>query len=158
MPVLRCAAKRNIFTTIVPASCAHFFQVQDTDIFARFKLFFRRRLQERMATGRNADLSAPVIVEESNTAIASVINGLDWSASFRKNGFGHDAFARKSLLEALQWDAYPVLPRTTPSYEAFKEIFPQRSVIPFDLLLPPTVGLPPRPGCPRACQPSMRLS
>ena len=144
IPVLRCAAKHNIFTIIAPASCTHYFQVLDADIFARFKLFFRRRLQERMATGRNADLSTAVITEEINTTIVSVINGMDWSATFRKNGFGQDPFARTSLLEALQWDAYPLLPETIPSYDAFAHIFPQHSVIPFDLLLRPTIGLPVR--------------
>jgi hypothetical protein len=143
-PVLRCAEKHNIFTMIVPASCTHLFQVLDTDVFARFKLFFRRRLQERMVVGRNEDLSSLAIVEEINAAIVSVINGLDWSPAFRKNGFGQDGFARRSLLEALQWDEYPVLPGTIPSYEAFREIFPQRSVIPFDMLLRPTIGLSPR--------------
>lgn len=153
-PVLRCTAKFNMFTLIFPASCTHVFQMLDTDVFARFKLFFRRGLQERMAMSPNADLDTEVVLEEMNAAISTIVNSLDWSATFRKNGFSNEAFARKKLLDALQWDAYPLLPSVLPSYEAFQEIFPHRCDIPFDLLLRPTVGLPPVVRSPQLAKPA----
>lgn len=137
-PVLRAARRANVRVLILPANCTHLLQVLDTDVFARFKAFFRHRLHARMSVGPNQDLSGGAILAELGETIRNVVQGMDWSSAFLKNGFGpHEPFARRTLMKALEWDEIPELPKEMPSYGAFQSIFPRGSVIPFDLLLQP---------------------
>lgn len=135
--VLRAARAGGLRVLILPASCTHHFQVLDTDVFARFKVFFRQRLQQRMTHGANADLPIAAILEELGRAVQEIVVGTDWSFAFHKNGFGPEPFARASLLEALQWDALPAFEKVLPSYDGFRALFPMKATIPFDLLLRP---------------------
>ena len=137
IPVLSAASRAGIRILILPASCTSLLQPLDTDIFARFKLFFRHRLQAQMTVGRNQNLSPELIVQETCSAIKHVIEGISWGEVFAKNGFGATPSCRRSLLEKLQWESFPVLPPSLPSLDGFKNIFPNGAVIPFDHLLKP---------------------
>ncbi len=81
--VLRAAQPGGSRIVIIRASCTQRLQMLETDMFARFKVFFRQRLHRRMAAGRNGDLGTDVILEKLVSTIAAVLEGHDWSSVFR---------------------------------------------------------------------------
>ena len=96
-----------------------------------------------MTRGANEDLGTTIIVEELAKTVLDIVVNKRWTFAFRKNGFGPEPFARKSLLESLQWNSMPSFGSNLPNYEGFKSLFPRGTIMPFGNLLTP---LPPRAG------------
>ena len=97
---LRKAKEHNIWCIILPAACTSLLQVLDTDVFARFKLFFRRQLMMMMMEGANDDLNSKRIIEAVVITIRHVLQGHCWNRAFEKNGFGSRDGIRHSLMAA----------------------------------------------------------
>ena len=134
-PTLQTCSKCGIWPVIIPASCTHFLQPLDTDVFAAYKRHIRSGMHARMTVGPNADLSLPQVLEIVCCSIRSILQGRKWADVFQKSGFGHVAAElRPSLLRQLQWEGTPQFPPSLPSLQAFQAIFPAHLYIEFDAL------------------------
>ncbi len=133
--VLKCCRSLGIWVSIIPASTTHFLQPLDTDVFAQYKRCVRRRLQQCLCYGPNADLAAPTVLMCVAEAIQEVLHQRSWSHSFTKNGYGSEPFARHRLLALLEWDQVPNMISSPPTLEELQACFPAGMYIPVQSLL-----------------------
>ena len=134
----------DIWPVLIPARMTSHLQPLDTHIFSRFKMFLRTRLHQIMLTGPNEDLTSEQVIHALLTAIKGVLQRHSWQTAFSKNGFGSTFEVRPHLLEALSWQAPPVLAPELPAYTQFAHCFPRRSDIPFMQLLSGVLPRAPR--------------
>ena len=132
---LSMAASYGLWVAIVPASCTHFLQPLDTDVFSPLKACIKRGMYHKMSERPNQDLPLQDIIAVLVDAIRAILQGRPWRGPFRKNGFSQSGFSlRASLLTQLDWDVEPEIPTTLPSLQAFQKVFPRGHYIHFDAL------------------------
>ena len=138
---LSMAASCGIWVCFVPASCTHFLQPLDTDVFSPLKAAVKRGMYQKMCERPNEDLPLQDIIAVLVDAIRAILQVRRWRGPFCKNGFSQSGFSlRESLLTQLHWDVEPELPTTLPSLAAFQTIFPRRHIINFDVLFKSVVS------------------
>ena len=134
----------DIWPVLIPARMTSLLQPLDTHVFSRFKMFLRTLLHQIMLTGANEDLSSEQVIDALVHAIKGVLQRHSWAAAFDQNGFGSTFEVRPHLLEALAWQAPPIIDTELPDYNKFAHCFPRRCHIPFMLLLSGVLPRPPR--------------
>ena len=133
--VLAEARRQKLWIVIIPASMTGLLQPLDTDIFSRFKAFFRTELQRWMLEGPNVEIKAVALLHALQVAIKGVLQRHPWSPIFKKNGFGSEFDVRSSILETLELRSPPPLPTSLPNLQQFQQCFIRGAEIPFMELL-----------------------
>lgn len=134
--VMELAASLNIWLVYIPSKLTPLLQTCDTHVFSRFKNHIRTSVCRCRADAEEGTLSVEAWIKCICLSIRHIMNGNSWAASFSQNGY---PFVHGSLGQHIRKhipDLGTHVSHERPRLDDLKCIFPARSAVAYDVLLP----------------------
>jgi len=143
--VPRACARGGMMLVYIPACMTSMMQPCDTHVFARYKSFLRKRLeQHRLASVAGCNTTQQV-VETMCEGIREVLEGRSWVRAFQHTGLREQQrHVGRSFLRKLQWAEPPSVSSELPSLRQLQAVYRAGATIPltalFQLCLAPSLS------------------
>jgi len=147
----------RIWYVVVPALMTWLLQPLDTHGFQMYKRYLKQRFQDANAAGPTPPLSV-LMIRLVCGAIRDVLQGVRWTTSFRKDGFGAQQREVSSYIRnELEFESLPDYPSEAPTAASLRFLWPRNRIANVEAVM---LGMPPRPAdpAPIAPQPSEAIA
>lgn len=140
--VPRACARGGFRLVYIPACMTSLMQPCDTHVFARYKGFLRKRLEQHRLESATGSTTTQQVVETMCEGIREVLEGRSWVRAFQHTGLREQQrHVGSSFLRKLQWTEAPSVSSELPSLQQLQAVYRAGATIPvmalFQLCLPP---------------------
>lgn len=129
-----CAAY-GFFYFIIPAKLTWALQPCDTHLFATFKAFLWKKVQQLTIDGNHSCPKMATLMDALVATIESVLNNTSWTKAFQDLGYcGHQHAVSPRTLQKLDMTEWPQVGHDLPTLEDIAQCLPFRCDIPIGLI------------------------
>ena len=132
-PVWMAMASARILYCLIPARMTPVLQPCDVAVFASLKRHLALKIQELEVTRPTGIVTTTDIIQTVGQLVKTIVCAKTWKKTFEDCGMvGHQRCVSTRVLEKLSLQHRVLMPRTLPTLNQLREVFPARAVIPVD--------------------------